>query len=552
MFGTIRRHQTWLWAIIITLTIISFVFYFSPYSKMNSDSRARGDHGSIYGKKVSDNEFRDAYLESHLHQFVMTGKWPEEDKRNDSERTAYQWLLLVRKQQQLGIEVSDDAAAKMARQMVRGFERIGVTSPQVFIDRVLGQKGYTADDFERFVRHFVGIQEMISIAGVSGTLIPPAEVKELYQRDHQELSTQAAFFWTSNYTASINPSPEVLSQFYSNRLATYIIPERVQVSYVRFNVTNYLPAAQATLTNLSELVEANYQRLGTNAFPDAKTPEEAKKRLGESILRQQANFMARSNALQFARQLNSMTPVKPENLATLARTNNLTVAVSEPFDRENGPKDLEVGPEFPKAAFALNEDEPYSQVLQGQDGAYIIAMNKQFPRETPTFAQVQERVTADYKRLQGMMLAQQAARSFQQAATNGLASGKSFADLCTASNIKPVDLPPFSISTRSLPQIEEVIPLNQLKQAAFSTAPGKVSPAFGTAEGAVMVYVKAKLPLDAAKMQADLPTFTAQIRRNRQQEAFDEWLRREAERGLRDTPLNRPQTPPSMGSSAKS
>src|SRR5512135_1820762 len=125
MFGTIRKHQKWLWAIIITLTIISFVIFFSPYSRMDSGRGRSGDRGTIYGKKVTDQEFIDAWKESHLHQFVMTGRWPEEDKRgSEPERTAYQWLLLVRKQQQAGIEISDEAAAKMGRQMMRAFERL--------------------------------------------------------------------------------------------------------------------------------------------------------------------------------------------------------------------------------------------------------------------------------------------------------------------------------------------------------------------------------------------------------------------------------------------
>jgi len=42
MFGTIRKHQTWLWAIIITLTIISFVIYFGPQSRV---SQGRADRG---------------------------------------------------------------------------------------------------------------------------------------------------------------------------------------------------------------------------------------------------------------------------------------------------------------------------------------------------------------------------------------------------------------------------------------------------------------------------------------------------------------------------
>jgi peptidyl-prolyl cis-trans isomerase D len=550
MFGTIRKHQTWLWAIIITLTIISFVIFFSPYSKIDSGRGGSRDHGTIYGKKVTDQEFINAWKEAHLHQFVMNGQWPDDSKQTgfDAEQQAYQWVLLVRKQQQLGIEVSDEAATRAGKQIISAFQRIGVGSPQMFFDKLLTPRGYTADDFERFVRHFVGIQEMISATGLGGTLIPPAEVNALYQRDNQEVATEAAFFWASNFIAGVTATPEILGQYYSNRVATYAVPERVQVDYVRFDVTNQLTAAQATLTNLAELVDVNFARLGTNAFPDAKTPDEAKAKLREQIIRQQAMFMVRSNALQFANQLFAMTPAKSENLKFLAASNNLPVLTSQPFDRDTGPLDLPVGKDFPKAAFNLNVDEPYSQVIAGQDGAYIMALNKTLPRETPTLDQIRPRVEADFKRMQSMMLAQQAARTFHQTLTNGLAQGKPFAELCTAANVKPLDLPPFAISTRSLPQVEDVVPLNQLKQAAFTTSPSNASPVFGFSEGAAILFVKAKLPLDAAKMQTNLPAYTAQLRRSRQQEAFNNWLRRESEQGLRETSLSRPQSSPKAGS----
>jgi hypothetical protein len=45
-------------------------------------------------------------------------------------------------------------------------------------------------------------------------------------------------------------------------------------------------------------------------------------------------------------------------------------------------------------------------------------------------------------------------------------------------------------------------------------------------------------------MNASLPAFANAVRANRQNEAFNDWFRKEAEKGLRDTPLTRQQTPP--------
>ena len=105
----------------------------------------------------------------------------------------------------------------------------------------------TLDDFGRFVRHYLGIQEMIGTLGLSGKLVTPQEARELYQREHQELATEAVFFSASNYLAKVSVPPEAIAQFYTNRLASYRIPDRVQVSYVQFEFTNFLDQAKQEL-----------------------------------------------------------------------------------------------------------------------------------------------------------------------------------------------------------------------------------------------------------------------------------------------------------------
>jgi len=554
MFGTIRKHQTWLWAVIITLTIISFVSFLSPTSRINSGGRSSDNYGSINGERVTRDQYASAYREVDLNTLFMNGHWLNEDKKQsrvDPERETYQWLLLIQLQQKLRIHVGDDVAASMGQQILRSFEKMGVNSPSVFIEKVLQPHGLTIDDFERYIRHFVGIQELITTYGLSGRLITPQETKALYEREHQEVATEAVFFSASNYLASIAINPDTVSQFYSNRIANYIIPERVRVSYVRFNVTNYLSQAETELSsNLTEMVEANYQRLGSNYFADAKSPEEAKSKIREQLIRKQAMHEAQTKALTFANILFDLKSFQPDNLQQLASTNGLVAEVSAPFDRDEDPKDLKVGPDFTKAAFALTPDEPYAGPLAGQDGVYVISYSIQIPRVTPPLDQVRDHVIADYKHSQAMMQSQLAGRTFYQTITNGLAQGKTFTNICAEARVPTIQLPPFAISTRSVPDIEDLVSLNQLKQIAFSTAPGKVSTFQPTPEGGLILYVKNKLPVDNTKVQTELPGFVATLRRARQQEAFEDWFRKEADKGLRDTPVGQPRTPPTMGSAA--
>ncbi|MEK7706947.1 MAG: hypothetical protein AAB380_03000, partial [Verrucomicrobiota bacterium] len=84
----------------------------------------------------------------------------------------------------------------------------------------------------------------------------------------------------------------------------------------------------------------------------------------------------------------------------------------------------------------------------------------------------------------------------------------------------------------------------------FTTPPGQSSGFIPTSEGGFLVFVRERLPLELAKMTADLPEFMKSMRQARQNEAFNDWFRKEAEKGLRDTPIFR-QPPPQMTGAPK-
>jgi hypothetical protein len=554
MFGTIRKHQTWLWAIIITLTIISFVIFFSPYSKLDNSNGGKPNYGSINGEPVTQEQFAKAWREVQLRHFFMSGRWPDDDARRmgfEPERDTYQWLLLLQKVEEAGIHPGADTVAQTARQMLDQFQRAGISSADAFFTQVLGPRGISVDDFERYVRHTLAVQELIATVGVSGKLVTPQEARELFIRENQEVSSDALFFSASNYVTAVTVNPDAVAQFYTNRQADYRIPERAQVTYVQFGVSNYLQQAEAELakTNLAEVVDLNLQRLGTNYTRLGATPEEAKAKIREELVRNEAFNLARRKASEFANELFDKEPVAPGNLETLAKAKGLMPQVTQPFDRREGPKELKVGPNFVTAAFGLSPtNDPFGGPLPGEDGVYVIAYNKRLSSEVPPLDQVREKVTADYRHDQAVVLARRAGIEAHRSITNQMAQGKNFEAACAEAKVNPVPLPPLSISTRSLPGVDERVSLSELKQVAFSTNPGNLSPLQYTREGGFILYVKAKLPINEDKLKTELPNFVSNLQQQRLNEAFNEWFKKQAEKGLRDTPLAQPKpTPPSMG-----
>jgi hypothetical protein len=548
MIGTIRKHSGWLWAVIITATIISFVFWGAGPSARSGGRRGGGDFGTIYGRKITLQDYVEAANEFELFYRTRYGEWPDRNpnlSKNDSEREIYIRLLLNQKAKELGIYVPEANVVAAADGMLRSIGRNGQPVPMdLFVKQILQPKGLTADDFERFIRHDLAVQQLIQTMGLPGELVTPQEAVAQYAREYREFSTQAVFFSASNYLSAVTVTPAAVAQFYTNYLAAYRLPDRVQVSYVAFEVTNFLAQSRAewAKTNFDEIVNVNYRQIGPNYFPDAKTPEATKAKIRELLIRNRALTDANQQANDFASALYALEPAKPENLNTVAKQKGLTVHLTTPFDRTYGPKEFDAPPDFIKAAFVLAPDEPLAGPVVGPDAVYIIALVKQLPSEIPSLNQIRARVTEDYQLHEATLLAQRAGTNFVHTLASQMTNGHTFASICVAAGLQPRALPPFSWSTRDLPELGDRVELGQLKQAAFSTPVGRTSGFEETSDGGFVLYVQSRLPVDQAAMNAEMPQFIAQLRRARQNEAFSEWLKIEINRQLRNAPAFRQQS----------
>lgn len=545
MFGTIRKHQTWLWFIIIGLMVLSMITW-NQMGRQGNARRAGGLYGAIDGRPITDTEYRNAQAEASLMYYLRTFEWPDSSATRagwNQEQQAYERIFLVRKLEQYNIRSDPDAVAQLAGLILRqlGSHYNTHLTLEDLVVRVLNPQGISADDFERFLQHDLSIQQLISIVGASGKMISPSEIQSLYVQEHQEVKTEAVFFSSSNYLASIpEPSPTVLAEFYTNELAEYREPDKMQISYVRFNITNYLADAEKQLgTNLPGQVDYDFNRMGTNVLTFGKTPEEQKAKIRDILIRETALSNANVAAVSFQKDLLSKEPARADNLAALAKEKGMEAKVTKPFDKEYGPSDIELPPRFTAAdLFNLTPDDPFVETpVPSPDGVYLFAFNKFIPSRVPPLDEIRSRVIADFKNMQAVHMAQMTGQIFAQSVTNGMARGQTFSAIAAGTKIKPVTLPAFSASTETLPEVEDQgIDLRTFKQVALNTPPGKASGLVRTANGGMVVYVHERLPLDETKMKAELPDFANTVRQQRANDAFEIWFSREANAALQNIP----------------
>lgn len=555
MFGTIRKHSTGLWVFIIVVVSLSMVVFFSSDVNMGGGPSATGDYGSINGRPISRPEYLDAFNEVRLSQFLSTKQWPGTDetsaRRLESE-TIYR-VFLVQKMKEMGIKASDKTVALTVH------EQLGEMPYDAFEKQFLQPQGLRTADYERFVRNQAGLRQLFVAAGVSGNLVLPSEAETLWRKENQEVATQLAVFWSSNYMDKVVITNGAIGLFYTNNMNfRYRLPERQTLSYVEFSASNYLADADkrlSQLTNLNEIVSEYYfrGRNGTNSWTDEKgnpLPEAAaKEKIKEEIRLTEGLQAARRAAAEFGNTL--MSQAQPNQVATLeklATEKNLPVKMTKPFDRATGLEEFEndiiaqasedspsetVRDLIRQKAFGLTDERPVLfNPIPGKRAVYVIARKGKVPSEVQPLDKIKDKVTSDYKNLMATDLARKAGQAFQITLTNGLAAKKSFTDICAAEKVKIIDIPPFAASSRTLTNVDSRVSLRLLQSVALDLEAGKASQFLSAqppTEGGFIVYAKSRPAISESKLNEELPAFVNQIRNFRQNEAFQQWFRKQVE-----------------------
>lgn len=547
MIGTIRKHQKWLWIIIIFVTIVTFVIFFSPSTGGSFLREQSYDFGSIGGKEITPLQYQQARKEETLAFFLSYGEWPKQEDRlrqmgYDLESRTYQRLLINAKARQNKIMVSEDQIVHAVRSMFGVPENQSIPKDKYreFLYK-LSENEVTEADFERFVSDQVAQQQLLSAFGVSGKLITPKEAEAFYRRENQPISAEVVRFSFTNYLSQVTPTPKLVEEYYSNNLSAYRLPERVQVNYVKFEVTNFLAEAEklsSNPTNLTELINTAYLKQGPETFKDSKgkvmSEADAKAKIRKEFFESQAKMLARKKAGKFLTALydkyTDANPFKVEDFSEMAKSQGLVVQTTEPFDAMKGPK-LDVPRDFVVRAFHMvidPSDKSQKSLfcpspIVTEDAVYAISLKSRYQSHIQPLAQVQAMVSADFKKEKATDLAMAAGARFESILTNGIAAGKSFDAICAEAKVKPVTLATFS-PTSSAPEGFDKTEFEQIQSATYPLPKGKVSTFISMRYGGLIVSVKDRLAVDEVKLKAELPEFLSRMRNQRQSAAFGEWL----------------------------
>ncbi len=553
MIGTIRRHQKWLWGVIIAATISTFVVYLNPTTKYGGGggggSAPEVDLGSINGEPVTAEQFMAATREAELFYYIRSGNWPNsEEQKKQLSQLAQQIMVLQALMKEYKISATTDAAARFAKQMFRipPDQSLPMDKFGEWVQNELVKKGgLTADDFDRFARHQAGQECLVALFGMTGQLITPKEAEFFYRRENQPMVTEIVPFPTTNFYGATAPTEAELQDYFTKHEADYRLPDRVQINYVAFNSSNYTAQADKALgTNVEDRADAYYRQAGADAFKD-ESGQPLSATAAQAKIKEQMRFVAemqeaRKEANVFLAALfeghDDAHPFAASDLEKLAKAKGVVVKTTEPFDEKTGTNQLAVAPRGMHLLFSLREDAPddpgktmlyVSSPLIGEKAIYVAGLAKRMPSQLQTLTAVREKVVKDYRESKALALAAEAGQKFASALQVGLMQGQSFDAVCAAQNVKPKSLPYFALTTTNVPPGLDKASFVQLQETVFPLPTGQSTKYIPITDGGLVAYVKERLPVDETRMAQELPYYLARMREQRQTAAFSIWLNRQ-------------------------
>ena len=335
MIGSIRKHSNWLWAIIVTAVIASFVIWSDARGGRNSFDLGGSDFGKLYGRPITRDQVLKARTAAAVDDALRGGRG--RGASADNERQVAELMVLQAKVKELGIQVSDEAVGRYLRDNFKD-PNTGTFNYDAFIQNLRQRTRIDEATFIEHIRQQVAIQHLVETVGAASRLVTPREVEADYRRDNERWVTKAALFSVSNRLAGITAKPTDLTQFYSNRIAYYRIPERSVLVYVRFDATNHLAEAEAMIAKeagFTNRLEEFYKQRGAEAFRDDNDKvlgkEAALRKIRDEALTQGALGLARQAAVRFNDELGTQTNVTASSFAMTASKLKVPLRSTTPF-----------------------------------------------------------------------------------------------------------------------------------------------------------------------------------------------------------------------------
>lgn len=500
-----QHHFRSIFAVLLGVVIISFVFGINASGGFGRADQVAADR-LFFGKNLSSEQEGGRLIRDGSYSAQLRGAGQLDEGMIQQYALSRVAGLAVADELHLPVPTEKEVAAHIAS--LRYFQDQQGNFDQkryaTFADAIKTNPQFGTADALRVFRDDARLEVLHKLFGGPG-YVQPADVRDLLSRTDAKWSVAIATLDYAGFDPGVTVTDEALKKFFDERTSagTYVVQPRAKLSYVAFKGADFAPAGPLSEEQVRAYYNANPSRFPVPADPAAKDASVPVPSTGadnftkvraqvETALRNEQGARAAVKAstdFTVALYNHKAAANSPELAAFLASEKRAAIAL-EPFTADNPPAAMPWLAYYGEQVSRLNKDRFFSDPLQTPDGAIVLLWHDTLPAYQPAFAEVKEKVTADYnenekrKRFvaQGQLLqarlsaAVKAGTPFEKAAADAKLETKSFANF-TLQDI-PKDFP------------------GEARQALQTLKPGEISEIIPSADKGYLVYAAQKLAPD--------------------------------------------------------
>ncbi|MCX6951595.1 MAG: peptidyl-prolyl cis-trans isomerase [Verrucomicrobia bacterium] len=406
-----QHHFRTIFAVLLALIIISFVFTIGASPGLGHGDRQLVErHFFGYNLSLAQDQQRlmgDAGISANLQMGGFGNIEPDQ-----LQSYAFQRATQLHLANEWHIPASTDAEITDQIKTLRMFQsqegQFDAKAYSTFRDNLkTNPRGLTESDIKRVISDDVRAEKVTKLIGGPGYVLP-GDVKTQLARSDTTWTVATASADYASFAPTLKPTDADLTKFFEEEAARFQIPPRVVATYAEFSALSYLPSVTVSEAEVRAYYDANpsrFPKAPTVKPADDKNPVKADPAADYAAARPQVEATLK---LEQARKLaakaaSDLTLAIYENKVPAAGIDaflaklKLTAKPLAPFTREAGPAELGGSPEAAAEAFKLpREDRYYTEAVNVPTGAVVLFWKETQPARKPAFAEVREKVTADW------------------------------------------------------------------------------------------------------------------------------------------------------------
>ena len=519
-----------LWYFILGVIIVSFVGFFMPTNRAGARTHDVPPVGELFGKKVSQDEYRRAYHNSYMWYILSSGRMiPMTDELTKAlKQEAWQRVAVLHKAKSEQILVADAEVVRQMQAMPLFQAQSGAFDVNVY-KAVLQQIGLTPRQAEELFREQIAIYKLM-YQPAQAALISPYELKRAYHLYTDRFVLDYVVIPRSQIEKTVTVSKETAQALFAENPEAFRMPAKVRVSYVEFAVSNFLskveiPEDMALQVYNRNIENYRIENTNVNAAVAYKPFEKVKGEITKQLQQISARKLAVEKATEFVVDVAPKAEGGQPDFTGAAAKAGLKIKTLPAFGLKDDLKGIDDSAPFRQAAFNLENDaySSFSDAIIGKDFVYVLSLGQRYASFVPTYDAVEKEVM-DAAREQAVIKAlAERAMDVEKAVAKAMSAGTGFKAAVAPFGFKVQTTPEFDVSTELKDKYADT-----LVKLCLNVQQGKLCAPAPVENGVLLAYVTSRKSTDETSglpaIRQELAGSLARARAQRLASAWQESL----------------------------